>query len=87
MEVVIAALIAGATAVLVALINKKANWAEKRADEIQEHLATNGSNETLGTLVEMVYADVHDTKNTVRRLEHKVDKHHAEPAGVAHGGL
>jgi hypothetical protein len=84
MEVVIAALIAGATAVLVAILSRDKKRASRRADEMRDHLATNGSNLPLGELVELIAANVNDTKNAVRRVERKVDQHCAAPASAAH---
>jgi hypothetical protein len=84
MELILVALIGAAATIVVAVITRESKRAHARNVAWKEELATNGSKLPLGALLELVADDVRDTKNAVRRVERKVDKHHSLPAGAAH---
>ena len=61
-----------------------AELAHKKLAVIERQTATNGTSKELGLLTELIHQDTRDTKNAVRRLERKVDRHHSLPVGAAH---
>ncbi len=94
MEVVLAALITSFGGVIIALLTRSATAARKgrekaeeavsRAEALQTHVATNGSKMTLGELAEAIFTETRATKNAVRRLDAKVERHLAAPVEVGH---
>lgn len=96
MEVVLAAFITAFGGVIIAMLSRNNRKATEQRDMVQanltkqkamdDHIQTNGSNMTLGELAEAIFKDGRDTKNAVRRMERKVDKHLSQPAMYAHPG-